>query len=193
MKWCKIVLSTLLLLCSGSVLADWQLDNEQSTISFISIKKHEIAEAHSFNQLSGAISETGLATVEIDLSSVNTSIEIRDTRMKDMLFNVATYPKTTISSQLEQDFLDKLKVGDVHHLTLPITVTMHGTSQAYDSEVLIVYVNDKQLIVSAVTPLLVNASDFGFDDGIAKLTEIAGLPHISKAVPVSFVLTFGLE
>jgi hypothetical protein len=38
--------------------------------------------------------------------------------------------------------------------------------------------------------VIVNAANLGLADGLEKLREIAGLPSISKAVPVSFVLVF---
>lgn len=72
--------------CSLSIampaLAAWQLDNEKSTLSFISIKKNDIAEVHQFNSLSGEVDQSEIKFV-IDLASVDTKIALRDQRMRD--------------------------------------------------------------------------------------------------------------
>jgi hypothetical protein len=39
-------------------------------------------------------------------------------------------------------------------------------------------------------PVVVNAPEFKLAEGVEALREIAGLPSISLAVPVSFVLAF---
>jgi hypothetical protein len=45
-------------------------------------------------------------------------------------------------------------------------------------------------MVSSRKPVIVNAASVDLADGIEALREVANLPSISKAVPVSFVLTF---
>jgi hypothetical protein len=50
--------------------------------------------------------------------------------------------------------------------------------------------SDKQFIVSSLQPILLNAKNFSLVAGVQKLQELAKLPSISNAVPVSFVLTF---
>jgi len=49
---------------------------------------------------------------------------------------------------------------------------------------------DDKLVVSSKNPIMIQASDFGLVAGIQKLQELAKLPSIATAVPVSFVLTF---
>jgi len=44
-------------------------------------------------------------------------------------------------------------------------------------------------VVSSLAPVIVQANEFGLVAGVEKLKELAGLPSISLAVPVSFVLT----
>ncbi len=56
---------TILLLLSStlftvsSVHAQWMLDNEESLLRFVTIKADNIGEVHSFDNLSGSISNTG--------------------------------------------------------------------------------------------------------------------------------------
>jgi hypothetical protein len=68
----KLVCGTALTfaLLSGSAFADWVLDNNKSALYFVSIKKQDIAETHTFKKLSGLITSAGQGTLTIDLGSL---------------------------------------------------------------------------------------------------------------------------
>jgi len=57
-------------------------------------------------------------------------------------------------------------------------------------ELRVVELKKRQVRVSNVTPLLVNAADFTLGGGIAELQKIAGLSAIATAVPVTVDLVF---
>ena len=61
--------------------ADWTLDPSQSELAFSSIKASRIAEIHTFNSIRGNIKDSGDATFQIDVSSLETMIPIRNERM----------------------------------------------------------------------------------------------------------------
>jgi len=48
----------------------------------------------------------------------------------------------------------------------------------------------KELVVSSVSPIILKASDYGMEEGVKKLQELAKLPSIATAVPVTFSLVF---
>ena len=48
----------------------------------------------------------------------------------------------------------------------------------------------QSFLVQSSEPLLLNAGSLGLSDGIESLRVIAGLPSISKSVPVTFSLIF---
>ena len=100
------LLMPVLLLVSGLAHAEWQLDGAASSVHFVSIKNEAIAESHHFNKLDGSISDAGEATLNIDLASVETGIEIRDQRMREMLFEVAQFPRANISMQMDAALLE---------------------------------------------------------------------------------------
>jgi len=177
-------------LLSFPVFAQWQLNNEGSTVSFTTIKKQQIAENHHFETVAASISEQGKVQVEIDLTSVNTNIGIRDERMKEHLFNTSTFPKATFSTQLAADQVSSLTVGNSEKLQVEGTIDLHGQSQKITAEVLVTKVNEQRLLVASLQPLLIKAQDFDLVAGINKLQELAGLPSITHTVSVNFVLNF---
>ena len=66
----------------------------------ISIKKNKIGEVHSFSQLAGSINDKGFASIRVNLASVKTHIEIRDERMKSMLFETDRFPEAVVTTQI---------------------------------------------------------------------------------------------
>ena len=84
-------LSLSCLLVSGVASANWQLLNDKSQLSFVSIKKNSIAEASHFTQLSGQLSEQGQFSVNVDLTSAETFIPIRNERLSKILFESDTF------------------------------------------------------------------------------------------------------
>uniref|UniRef100_E6QQ01 Lipid/polyisoprenoid-binding YceI-like domain-containing protein n=1 Tax=mine drainage metagenome TaxID=410659 RepID=E6QQ01_9ZZZZ len=81
--------------------AQWQLENDHSNLNFISIKKTSIAEVHQFKKLSGSVSDEGDIHLVIDLSSVDTQNDLRNERLKVMLFEVARFPTAEFNGNID--------------------------------------------------------------------------------------------
>jgi polyisoprenoid-binding protein YceI len=171
-------------------LSDWQLDNQHSSLSFISIKNTEVAEAHHFNELSGSLTSDGHVNFTIDLLSVDSNVVIRNERMKEFLFNTELYPTASFIAQLDMKKFNIIAVGQTGKLKLVGKISLHGQEQKVMSDVLVAKLSEKSFVVSSMKPIIVNAQQFGLTEGVKKLQELAKLPSISNAVPVSFVLTF---
>lgn len=185
-----LVLAVLLLAPCTAALADWELDSTGSKLNFVSIKNDATGEVHSFSSLVGFISDTGKAELTIDLGSVQTLIEIRDERMREMLFETVKFPSATIRAQVDPDVLAVAAEGGVVTAELPITLSLHGQEKAMTVPVVIVGEGERRLRVFSAQPVLINAADFGLADGVAALQKVAGLNSISTAVPVTLQLLF---
>ncbi|GGP53479.1 YceI family protein [Shewanella saliphila] len=177
------------LLSFQAMAGDWQVNQDHSRVSFISVKKNDIAEVHHFKQVAGSLTEAGAFALSIDLNSVDTGIKIRDDRMQTVLFEIAQFPQLKVNAVINPQLLMGMKVGDTLTTKIDATVELHGKKQQKSVEVLVAKLSDDKLVVSSFAPLLVQADEFNLVTGVEKLREIAGLPSISLAVPVSFVLT----
>ncbi len=171
-----------------SYAASWSLDSKASAISFVSVKKTNIAEAHSFSSFSGKISDSGVATVAIDTNSVKTGVDIRDQRMVEFLFKSVEFPHITITSSALS--LEKYETGSSQIEPISATLSLHGKEQEISMDVIVHAVSPSKLAVSTAKPVIVKAKDFGLSDGIAKLSSLVGDISIGTSVPVSFSLTF---
>ncbi|WP_304635557.1 YceI family protein [Pseudoalteromonas sp.] len=172
--------------------ANWQVNNEQSNVSFVSIKKNAIAEAHHFKNVSGTLNEQGQFKLMIDLTSVETLIPIRNERMTKLLFETAQFPNAVLTADLSQA-LSKLVPGQHVLKGLKAELDFHGNKKELTLDVLANISPTGDVTVSSFTPVIINAADFKVTEGIAELQKLAGLPSIATAVPVTFSLTLDKE
>lgn len=170
--------------------ADWSLSNDGSRVSFVSTKAGSVAEVHHFKSISGTIDAAGKVEVTIQLASVDTMIPLRDERMRDMLFEVARFPTASVMASIDPAVIDGLAAGQTTTLTVQAQLSMRGQTLAVPLELVVAKLGNSRVLVSTVQPTVVNASQVDLVAGIEALRDIAGLPSISPAVPVSVVLAF---
>jgi hypothetical protein len=185
----NLLAALLTLLASAQAAAQWTLSADDSSLSFISVKAEHIAEVHSFARLSGEIDSGGEAVVSIDLTSVQTGIDIRNERMQSMLFNTDMYPRAQVSAEVDAAALSSMAVGESAVLEVPLAINLHGEVLTLSAPLRVSHVQGG-LRVDTLAPIIVKADAFALVDGIESLREIAGLPSISRSVPVSFSLLF---
>ncbi len=168
----------------------WSLNSAASYLNFVTTKNTNVIEAHGFDQLSGGISDTGTATLVIDLSSVNTAITLRDQRMRDLLFEVASYPSATITLTVPNGLLASLAVGSTNEIDITATLNLHGINQPLATRLSVQKLTASRVLVQNLTPVLVSAADYNLSTGVEALRAAVGIASISKAVPVDFTLVF---
>lgn len=176
---------------AASTHAQWTLDAGNSSVDIISTKNDSLAESHSFDALSGSVSADGSANVVIELDSVNTLIEIRNERIRKMLFETANFPLAKITAKVDADTLQKvIEGGKALSLDIPVSVSLHGKEKVITASVVLAQTPGGGLVAVTSRPILIRAADFDLENGIELLRKVAGLNSISAAVPVSFSLEF---
>lgn len=180
-------------LCSTwTAQADWQLSSP-SEVTFVSAKNSHLLEVHRFANLSGSITESGKATIDIDLSSIDSRIPIRDQRMRDLLFEVKSYATARIEAHIPEKVMSDIRAGKVNHTELDAKLSLHGHEEVITLKVLAAPAKDNTLIVTSLRPVLIHADDFALAKGVTLLQDIAKLNVISQVVPVSFTLTLNKQ
>ena len=177
-------------LFSTPVFPDWNLVNEESRINFISIKASDIAEIHTFKELLGSVKNNGQAQVVINLSSLETLIPIRNERMGNLLFETKVYPVASFKLKLDLQTFLLTEVGKSSDVTLRGVLELKGKQFSMPVKISVTRLSDQSFLVKSSEPLLLNADSLDLSDGIESLRLIAGLPSISKSVPVTFSLIF---
>ena len=185
----SIFCSVTVFFLASSASAHWELDNNSSTLSFVTVKADHVGEVHTFDQLSGDINDDGSVQITIELASVNTLIDIRNERMQNMLFETNLFPQATISGEIDLDAVAAMDAGVSQAISVDFDLAIHGESSSYTADVLVTR-TESGVLASTVKPIIVMAATHGLVSGVEALREVAGLPSISRAVPVSFNVVF---
>ena len=179
-----------LILFSTPAFSDWNLVNDESQINFISIKASDIAEIHTFKDLSGNVKNNGEAQVIINLASLETLIPIRNERMANLLFETKLYPTATFQLGVDLQTILLSEVGKSLDVTYRGILELKSKQFSIPIKLSVTRLGERAFSVTSSEPLLLNVDRLGLSAGLESLRVIAGLPSISKSVPVTFSLIF---
>ncbi|MBU3020341.1 YceI family protein [Aestuariibacter sp. A3R04] len=171
------------------VSAAWTLDTDASSLNFLTTKNAQVTEVHSFDRLQGNVSDEGKLTVTVPLSSVNTNIDIRDTRMQEMLFETSSYPNATFSATVPDELIS-MAAGQSKTTSVEGEINLHGVTAPATFQVVVNKLNDNTLTVATTAPTVISASSFKLEGGVKALQDVAKLNSITLAVPVTFSVAF---
>lgn len=166
----------------------WDLAAEDSVVSFGSIKNDFIGEAHTFSGLSGSVSNDGAVNVSIDLTTVNTNIDIRNERMAEHVFAGAA--SAEISATVDMSEIKKLRPGQSTTMEVEAVMTLLGNEVDVYLDAFVLRVSPSKVMVSTNTASYLSTEDLGVDAGIDVLQGLANLDSITRVTPVTLRLMF---
>lgn len=178
------------LFSTASLAAGWSLNGEQSKIAFGSIKSDTIGESHHFGSLTGSVTEAGEAKIDIDVTSIETWIDIRNERMLKHVFDAIQFPKATISTSIDMDAVKTLAPGQSTTLDTTAILTLLDREIEVDAELFVIALPDSKVMVMTDEMLMLSTEDLGIDGGVDELLELAKLPSITRSTPVTLRLMF---
>jgi polyisoprenoid-binding protein YceI len=170
---------------AASAQAAWYLDYESSRLTFVTTKNADIAEVNRFLVMHGKVEEQGQVELRIEMDSVNTGIPLRD-----QLFDTEKFPEARVTSRIDLRPITDLASGVQLETRLPLRLELNGQAKDYRTDVLITRLDEHRFQVVTLSPLVINAADFGLAPGVAQLRKLAGLKSIGLSVPVGAVLIF---
>ncbi len=185
----KFILLLVLMLTSGvSKAAEYQINQNISTVSFATVKLEYVIEPALIGGLSGKISNSGQLHIEIPIANIETGIGIRNERLNRLFFQSDLFPSVGVSAQIPNALLTSELV--VQQLTMPAKVSLFGQTQEFTFLVNVVK-NGDTLSVASAKPVIVSASQFAIPaNNLTELAKTVGQIPISATVPVSFSLIF---
>jgi len=169
---------------------DWALSPLESDISYVTIKNGNIGEVNTFRDISGTVTSGGKAEFTIALDSVDTNNETRDPRMKEFMFQTDQYPEAKVTADLNLTQFQSLAIGNSKSVSMPMTLDLHGIIEQREFDVFVTRLGANKVRVANKGVIVIDAEDFGFEAGLAKLQELAKLDSISPVVSVTVSLTF---
>lgn len=169
--------------------ANWASVDEQSRIAFGSIKSNETGEVHHFNKVSGTVSEGGELRIDIDVTSVETNIDIRNERMGKLIFQDGK-ATATITGEIDMDEVKGLKPGETSIVEVTGTLTFLGAENDFDAEMIVARLTEDRVLVANADFIMVSTEDLGITEGIDGLMKLAKLPSITRVTPVAIRMVF---
>ncbi len=168
----------------------WYLNPEASYLTVQSVKKNTILETHRFTNFAGSIAPDGKAEIKIDLASIETGVDIRNVRMRFLLFQTYNFPAARITAEIPPDEMRQLETKKRIVYPLTFTLDLHGMTKSFTADAIISRSYDNAVSVTTTAPVIVNAADFGMSEGVVKLAEAVGNIAITPAAFVSFNILF---
>ncbi|WP_299152196.1 YceI family protein [uncultured Tateyamaria sp.] len=169
----------------------WTLDGAASQLAFGSIKFNDTGEVHSFGSMDGSVAEDGTVRLGVDLSSVETNIDIRNERMIEHVFKNA--PGAAISAQVDMAALDKMPVGDSTVMEVEGTLELLGVEVPLYGDMFVMRLTEDKVMVTTDSMMFLSTVDAGIEAGVDKLMELASLPNIVRTAPVTLRLIFDAD
>jgi outer membrane protein OmpA-like peptidoglycan-associated protein/polyisoprenoid-binding protein YceI len=169
---------------------EWVLNPRLSNVYMQTVKNNAVFETLQFTAVEGNVSKNAEVTVKIELNSIETGTDVRNVRMRFLLFETYKFPYAEISAKLDKVKLKALATETRLSYPLTFTVGMHGVVKEFKSVVWVTRISDTAVSVSTIEPIIVTAESFGFAGGIAKLSESVGGIPIASAASITFDLVF---
>lgn len=188
MKSLLLVVAASLGLCGAAQAASWTLVGDASHLAYGSIKKDSVGEVNTFETLSGSVTDAGAVSVKIDLTSLETNIDIRNERMLEHVFKGMA--DATITTQVEMPKLENLAPGETMMVDIEGVLSFLGTDIEIEAEMVAVRISDTRVMISTNDMIFLSMEDAGVNAAIDKLMELASLPGITRTVPVTMRLVF---
>jgi len=170
----------------------WTLDPQTSRLQFQSIKNQTKVESSTFATYTGFIEPDGSATVRILLDSVDTKVDLRNVRMRFLLFETFLHPEAVVNLQVTESMLGDLAQVRRKVINVPFTISLHGITKAYQADVAVTLLSDDSVSVSSAMPISLATSEFGLDEGVRKLEEAANVKIVPSAT-VTFDFVFNRD
>lgn len=176
---------------SSSVVAGgWTLNTADSYLNFATTKNTSNLEVHNFTTISGDINASGVATLAIDLNTVNTGVALRDQRMRDLLFETAANPTATVTVTVPATLIANLAVGQTSQTDITASLNLHGVTANITTKVSVQKLTTTRVVVQSLPPVLVKAETYGLTAGVEALRAAVGIASINASVPVDFALVY---
>ncbi|MDO8982474.1 OmpA family protein [Cypionkella sp.] len=172
----------------ASFAPGWQIDAQSSQLRFQSVKNVTKVESSTFAAFSGGLSADGTLSLHVFLDSVDTKIDLRNVRMRFLLFETFRFPEAVITAKINAADLADLPTLRRKTIHLTYTLDLHGVKKELETDVAVTMVQDDTVVVSSTTPVVIATDDFGLADGVQKLQEAANVVIIPSGT-ISFDLT----
>jgi len=167
----------------------WKSVGDEARIAFGSIKNDTNGEVHHFNKVNGTVSEAGDLKLTVDLTSLETNIDIRNERIAAHIFQEGK-ANAVITGEIDMEEVNSLKQGETTVVEIQATLAFAGFENDIDVEMLVARLSDDRVLVTTADFMMLSTEDLGIDEGVNILQKLASLSGITRVTPVAVRMVF---
>lgn len=167
----------------------WRLDPQASELRFQSIKNETKVESSTFEHVQGVIEKDGEIEIAVALDSINTTIDLRNVRMRFLFFETFKFPEALITAQLTSEIVSQVLSSERAQLMIPVELELYGVRNRIEGEVVVSRLPNGSVSVASQRPISIAVADFGMMEGLEKLQRVAGVKIVPSAT-VTFDFVF---
>jgi len=167
----------------------WTLDSSSSSLTFQTIKNGSILESNRFSSFEGTVDEAGSASILIQLDSVETNVDLRNVRLRFLLFETYKYAQALVSANIDPAVLSTLTEKGRIEVPLEFELALHGVKRTLQLQTVVTKLAGNQVAVASAAPLSIETEQFDLTDGVKQLEESAQVSIVPMAA-VSFNMVF---
>lgn len=188
---CVLLLGTLFFgnATSSASAQTWEVSPTESVLSYGSIKKGVLGEVNRFIGLEGGVLESGEFIVRVPLATVQTGVDIRNSRMIEHVFKDET-AVAELLGRLDVQTLSQLPVGGIAETEVTGTLKFLGKTIVVTPRLRVMRLGEDRVSVATADMIFIRTAELGVDPALDLLQQIAKLDSISRIVPVTFNLVF---
>lgn len=175
---------------SAAAADAWIVSAAESKISYGSIKKGVVGEVNHFSGLSGRAGADGAVQVAIDLATVETWIDIRNERMRALVFDAVGAKTATLSAQIDMAEIDALAPGETTTIYVEGALAFGPKTLDIETDFFVARLSETRALVATDEMIMISTADLGVDPGVDALMAVAELPSITRVAPVTVRLIF---
>lgn len=161
-----------------------------STLYVTTVKDAGIPVKATINLASGELSLAGQGAldVQVDLSTFNSGLELRDSRVRQLLFNADQEGFKTahlVVTNLPAGSVEKLK-SEKKILNVPVSAdfTLHGKTQKISGTMTVFFNKKGRLQIKTAKPFAIKISEWALSENLEKLKVICGHQSIEDVVNI---------
>ncbi len=182
-------LTTLQSYANAASNSQWKLSADESKVAYGSIKKNSVGEVNHFKNIFGHIDKNGNTELVIDVTSVETFIDIRNQRMIKHVFD-AESPKAILKSTIDLQEIKNLKSGQTTSIDVDGTLSLSGRTIEIETTMFVASLGKNKFIATTDEMIMVKTEELGINEGVDMLMKLAKLNGITRVVPVSLRMVF---
>jgi len=170
----------------------WVLNSSASSLTFQTIKNGSELESSRFGNFEGSVDENGLASISIQLDSVDSKADLRNVRLRFLLFETYKFAVSTVTAKIDAAALSTL--AEDRRITLPLEfeLDLHGVKQSLKTKTIVTQLAGNQISVTSSAPVSIETRLFDLDAGVKKLEESARVSIVPMGA-VSFNMVFDMS